>query len=269
LGSGWFKRRRRRRLLREPFPEDWNSYLEGVRLCASLDPAERARLRDDLRVIVAEKYWEPCGGMEITDEVKVVVAAQAALLILNLEHDYYRNVGSILVYPDTFQVPRRERLPGGVVVEGPSPTLGLASLQGPVVLAWDAVRHGNRNREDGRNVVLHEFAHKLDMLDHFADGAPPLRSRNQYRAWQRIMTEEFGNLVHDAETGRRTLLDKYGATSPAEFFAVATELFFEKSRQMRGRHPELHALLVEYYRQDPASRPPGGNAAPRQGPGPT
>jgi len=194
--------------------------------------------------------------MEMTDEVKVVIAAQAALLILGLEHDYYRNLGSILVYPDTFQVPRRERLPGGVVSEGPSPTLGLASLRGPVVLAWDAVRHGNENREDGRNVVLHEFAHKLDMLDRFADGAPPLGSRGQYRAWHRIMTEEYETLIERAEKGRRTLLDKYGATSPAEFFAVATELFFEKSSRMKAEHPDLHALLVEYYGQDPASRNP-------------
>ena len=251
----WLKRRRRRRLLREPFPDDWEPFLGSVPLCASLDSAEQARLRDDLRVIVAEKHWEPCGGMEMTDEVKVVIAAQAALPILHLDHDYYRNVGSILVYPDTFQVPRREGLPGGVVAEGPSPTLGLASLHGPLILAWDAVRHGNENREDGRNVVLHEFAHKLDMLDQFADGAPPLRSRGQYRAWQRIMTEEYENLVERAEKGRRTLLDKYGATNPAEFFAVATELFFEKSRQMRDKHDELYGLLVEYYRQDPAAWP--------------
>ena len=250
----WLKRRRRLRLLREPFPADWEAYLEGVPLYLTLSAAERERLRDDLRVIVAEKHWEPCGGMEVTDEVRVVIAAQAALLLLGLEHDYYRNLSSILVYPDTFQVPRREGLPGGLVEEGATPTLGLASLRGPVVLAWDAVRHGNVNREDGRNVVLHEFAHKLDMLDKFADGAPPLRSRAQYRAWQRIMTEEYETLIERAGKGRRTLLDKYGATSPAEFFAVATELFFEKSPQMKARHPELHGLLVEYYGQDPASR---------------
>lgn len=249
----WFKRRRRRKLLREPFPAAWEAYLDGVPLYGSLSTTERERLRDDLRVIVAEKHWEPCGGMEMTDEVKVVIAAQAALLILGLQHDYYRNLGSILVYPDTFQVPRRG-LPGGVVEDGPSPTLGLASLRGPVVLAWEAVRHGNENREDGRNVVLHEFAHKLDMLDRFADGAPPLGSRRQYRAWQRIMTDEYETLIQRAEKGRRTLLDKYGATSPAEFFAVATEIFFEKSRQMKAKHPDLHALLVEYYGQDPSTR---------------
>jgi Mlc titration factor MtfA (ptsG expression regulator) len=122
------------------------------------------------------------------------------------------------------------------------------------VLAWDAVRRGNDNAEDGRNVVLHEFAHKLDMLDRFADGAPPLGSRRQYRAWARIMTEEYDDLKEQARKGRRTLLDKYGATNPAEFFAVATEHFFEQPRQMRRKHEELYGLLVDYYGQDPASR---------------
>jgi Mlc titration factor MtfA (ptsG expression regulator) len=250
----WLKKRRRRKLLRGDFPESWRPYLGQVPLYTTLDADERTTLENDLRIIVAEKHWEECGGMKITDEVKVVIAAQAALLILNIEHDYYRNVQSILVYPDTFKVPHRERRYGQIVHEGASPTLGLASMQGPVVLAWDAVQRGNENPEDARNVVLHEFAHKLDMLDRFADGAPPLSDRKQYRAWSRIMTEEYDNLIDDAERGRRTLLDKYGATNPAEFFAVATELFFEKSRQMRKRHPELYSLFVEYYRQDPAGR---------------
>jgi Mlc titration factor MtfA (ptsG expression regulator) len=250
----WLKRRRRRKILRGPFPDRWRPHLDAVRFYRSLNADERARLENDVRIIVAEKHWEPCGGMEITDEVKIIIAASAALLILNLEHDYYRNVASILVYPDTFRVPRRERVAGEIVREGSSPTLGLASLRGPVVLAWDSVRHGTENPEDGRNVVLHEFAHKLDMLDSFADGAPPLDTRQQYRAWARIMTQEYEALIEDAETGRRTLLDKYGATNPAEFFAVATELFFEKSRSMKKRHPELYGLLADYYRQDPASR---------------
>ena len=251
---GWFKRRRRRRLLREPFPDSWKAHLDGVPLVAGLGEDDRRRLADIVRILVVEKTWEPCGGMKVTDEVKVVIAAQAAVLILGLKHDYYRNVESILVYPDTFKVPRRERVAGAIVEEGESATLGLASLQGPVVLAWDAVRRGSENPEDGRNVVLHEFAHKLDMLDRFADGAPPLGSRRQYRAWQRIMTDEYDALVSAARRSRRTLLDKYGATSPAEFFAVATELFFEKPRQMRKRHTELYGLLAEYYRQDPAER---------------
>ena len=250
----WLKRRRRRKLLREPFPEKWRPSLEEVRLYAQLAPQQRAQLEEILRIIIAEKHWEECGGMSITDEVKVVIAALAAVPLINLRHDYYRNVMSILVYPDTFKVPNRQIQAGGIVHEGSTSTLGLASMQGPVVLAWDAVRRGNENAEDGRNVVLHEFAHKLDMLDRFADGAPPLGSRQQYRAWARIMNEEYDHLREQIRKGRRTLLDRYGAINPAEFFAVATEHFFEQPRQMRRKHEELYGLLVEYYRQDPAGR---------------
>jgi Mlc titration factor MtfA (ptsG expression regulator) len=250
----WLKRRARRRLLREPFPDQWRPHLERVRLYTLLSPEDRRRLEDSLRIIIAEKHWEECGGMKISDEVKVVIAALASIPLLNLRHAYYRNVMSILVYPDTFKVPNQQLRGGGIVQEGSSATLGLASLQGPVVLAWDAVRRGNENAEDGRNVVLHEFAHKLDMLDRFADGAPPLGSRQQYRAWARIMTEEFDGLKEQARKGRRTLLDKYGATNPAEFFAVATEHFFEQPRQMQRKHEPLYGLLVDYYRQDPAGR---------------
>ena len=250
----WIKRRRRRRLLAAPFPPDWRPHLDRVRLWAGLGAEERRVLEDTVRVIVGEKHWEPCGGMAIDDEVRVVIAAQAALLLLGLEHDYFRNVSSILVYPDTFRVPRREPGPGGWVREGAAPTLGLAAMRGPVVLAWDAVVHGNENSEDGRNVVLHEFAHKLDMLDHSADGAPPLGSRRRYRAWARIMNEEYETLIERAARGRRTLLDTYGATNPAEFFAVCTEAFFEKPRPLARKHPELYGLLMDYYAQDPASR---------------
>lgn len=253
----WLKKRRRRRLLAQPIDPAWTGFLEQVRLFRELDPQDRQRLENDLRILVAEKHWEGCGGMQISDEVKVVIAGQAALLLLNLEHDYFRGVQSILVYPGTFLVPQRKLGQGGIVQEGSKAVLGLAAMQGPVVLAWDSVRHGNDNSEDGRNVVLHEFAHKLDMLDRFADGAPPLANRAQYRAWSRIMSDEFARLTDSASRGRRTLLDKYGATNPAEFFAVATELFFEKPRQMQKQHPELYELLGDYYRQDPVSRSGG------------
>jgi Mlc titration factor MtfA (ptsG expression regulator) len=250
----WLKRRRRRKLLKEPFPEQWRPHLESVRLYTELAPEQCRQLEENLRIIIAEKHWEECGGMQITDEVKVVIAALASILLLGLRHEYYRNVQSILVYPNTFKVPNQQLRAGGIVHEGSSAVLGLASLQGPIVLAWDAVSSGNRNAEDGRNVVIHEFAHKLDMLDRFADGAPPLGSGQQYRAWARIMTEEYDDLKAQTRKGRRTLLDKYGATNPAEFFAVATEHFFEQPRQMRRKHEELYGLLADYYRQDPAAR---------------
>jgi len=251
---GWLRRRRRRAILATPCSDSWRQWLDALPFYATLDEDQRRRLRDDTRIIVAEKSWEGCGGLEIDDEIRVTIAAQAALLLLNLEHDYYRRVESILVYPSVFEAPTRRAGPGGMVQEGRSTVLGLAFHRGPVVLAWDSARHGAENWEDGRNVVLHEFAHKLDMLDSYADGTPPLESRQHYDGWVRIMTEEYERLVEQTEKRRRTVMDKYGATNPAEFFAVATETFFEKPRQLMRKRPELYELLRSYYGQDTVAR---------------
>jgi Mlc titration factor MtfA (ptsG expression regulator) len=124
-----------------------------------------------------------------------------------------------------------------------------------VVLSWDSARHGAYDPKDGRNLVFHEFAHKLDMLDGFVNGTPPLKSRNAYRIWSEVMTREFERLQDAAERRRATVLDKYGATNEAEFFAVATECFFERGVKLEKKHPELYEVLQGYYRQDPARRP--------------
>jgi Mlc titration factor MtfA (ptsG expression regulator) len=264
---GWPGRRRRRRLLATPFPADWLAHLRHhVTAYEHLIEAEQARLRDDLRVFVAEKTWEGCGGLTVTDEIRVSIAAQACLLLLGVEHDYFRRVRTILVYPTAYRSPDGEVGPDGVVREGIG-RLGEAWYGGPVVLAWDRVRAGSQNDRDGRNVVLHEFAHQLDFLDGLGDGTPPLRDAEQYREWQRVMTAEFDRLRADVGRNRATWLDAYGATNPAEFFAVATECFFEKPRQVRERHPEVYGVLRGYYCQDPASwlSRPGG--APPDGDG--
>jgi Mlc titration factor MtfA (ptsG expression regulator) len=249
---GWLERRRRRQLLAAPFPADWVDHLRlNVAVYQFLTAAEQARLRDDLRVFVAEKWWEGCGGLTLSDEVRVAIAAQACLLLLGVEHDYYKHVRTILVYPSAYRSPDGQVGPDGVVREGIG-RLGEAWHRGPVVLAWDEVRAGGQNHRDGRNVVMHEFAHQLDFLDGLNDGTPPLRDAEQYREWQRVMTGEFDRLRADVERGRATLLDSYGATDPAEFFAVATECFFEKPRQMQERHSDVYAVLRGYYCQDPA-----------------
>jgi len=250
----WLEHRRRRRLLATPFPDAWEPIVETLPCFATLDEHDRARLRDIARVIVAEKQWTGCAGLAIDDVIRVTIAAQAALLLVGLEHDYYRGVESIVVYPHTFEVPTRGAGPGGLAIEGKSAVLGLAHHGGTIVLAWDAVYHGAENFADGRNVVIHEFAHALDLLDAWADGTPPLRNREQYDAWIRILGAEYERLVDHAERGRRAVLDSYGATNPAEFFAVATEAFFEKPRQLEREHGELYALLTTYYGQDPAAR---------------
>jgi Mlc titration factor MtfA (ptsG expression regulator) len=250
----WLKSHRRRRLLARPFPADWLEYLnKNVAVYALLTEAERARLRDDLRIFVAEKNWEGCGGLTITDEVKVTIAAQACLLLLGMEHDYFGPVRTILVYPAAYRLPEGEVGPGGLVHEGLG-RAGEAAYRGPVVLSWEAVRAGVQDPGGGHNVVLHEFAHQLDFLDGWSDGTPPLQGEAQYRNWHQVMTAEYERLIRESTRGQATLLDDYGTTNPAEFFAVATECFFEKPVALERRHPQLYDVLREYYRQDTAAR---------------
>jgi hypothetical protein len=248
----WLRRRRRAKLLLEPFPDEWRPWLEALPFYAGLDEEERQRLHPILRVIVAEKTWEGCGGLDLTDEMRVTIAAQAALLLLGIEHEYYRRVHSILVYPSAYSTGRAGGHTG--IVGDDSVNAGEAWYRGPVILSWDAARHGAIDPKDGRNLVFHEFAHKLDMMDGFVNGTPPLHRREDYRVWSRIMTEEYRALTEAARKGRKTVLDRYGATNEAEFFAVATEAFFEKPVQMSRRHEGLYDLLRTYYRQDPLER---------------
>jgi len=248
----WLRRRRRAKLLAEPFPDSWLPWLEELPFYAGLDAEERSRLSDILRVIVAEKTWEGCGGLDLTDEMRVVIASQAALLLLSIEHEYYRRVHTILVYPSAYSTGRAGGR-DGIVGQG-SVNAGEAWYRGPVILSWDAALHGAVDPKDGRNLVYHEFAHKLDMMDGFVNGTPPLARREDYRVWSRIMTTEYRALTEAARKGRKTVLDRYGATNEAEFFAVATEAFFEKPVQMDRRHADLYDLLRTYYRQDPLER---------------
>jgi MtfA peptidase len=250
----WIKNRRRRKLLAQPIPAAWQAHLrQNVQHYLELTDEERARLRDDLRVFIAEKYWEGCNGLELTDEMKVTIAAQACLLTLHIKHDYYRRVKTILVYPDAFVVPRRTAGLNGIVSEG-GVNSGEAWFRGPVILAWDDVLAGGRHMADGRNLVLHEFAHALDMMDGLVDGTPPLKTKKDVEEWRAVMTQEYRRLIEYSQEGRPTLLRSYGATNVAEFFAVATECFFEQGRLMQEHHPRLYQVLRDYYGQNPASR---------------
>jgi Mlc titration factor MtfA (ptsG expression regulator) len=251
----WLRQRRRRKLLGQPFPAQWLAYLQAnVALYRLLSDAEQARLRDDVRVFIAEKEWVGCRGLEMTDEIQVTIAALACLLLLGIEHDYFSRVQSILVYPAGFRVPSQEVIGDQTVLEGESGHLGEAHYRGPVILSWQEVLHDARQPGAGRNLVIHEFAHQLDMLDGAIDGTPPLRSRKEYRRWHKVMTAEYNQLTAEAEEGRATLLDDYGATDVGEFFAVATECFFDRPRELAEQHPRLYGLLRDYFRQDPAIR---------------
>ena len=259
----WFKRRRRRKILAQPFPRQWKQVLARKLTCwPDLNDAERQKLKNDVQVFIAEKHWEGCAGLELTDEIKVTVAGSACLLLLGLEHDLYHNVQSILIYPSDYEATWERPIPGQIVSEEPQRRLGEAHFRGPVLLSWDAVRHDIR-RQDGHNLVYHEFAHKLDMLDDLADGTPPLNAGEQYIDWVKVMAREYEKLCSRVDQGRATLLDSYAATNIAEFFAVATEVFFEQPRKMQRAHASLYDALRDFYQQDPAKREAAGRAAKR------
>jgi Mlc titration factor MtfA (ptsG expression regulator) len=250
-----FKRRRRGRIRARPFPAEWRAIAErNVPYCRLLTEDERVEMRGHVQVFLAEKRFEGCGGLEITDEIRVTVAAQACLLLLGRDTDCYPGLSSVLVYPHPFLAKARHRLPGGAMLEGVEGHRGESWARGEVVLSWDEVLRGAADVHDGLNLVFHEFAHQLDDEFVHADGAPALPRRSMYIAWARVLGSEYAQLIEDIEHHRPTTLRAYGATNPAEFFAVATEAFFEKPTALRARHAELYAQLQEFYRQDPASR---------------
>jgi hypothetical protein len=185
--------------------------------------------------------------------VKVTIAAQACVLLLHRDTDYYPQLMSILVYPSTYLAPAGRRTADGMVSDSPQARLGESWQHDIVVLAWDSVLSGAADIHDGRNVVFHEFSHQLDQESGGGDGVPALPKRSMYVAWARVLGHDFNQLVTDVQHNHRDVLDRYGATNPAEFFAVATETFFEKPRQLRAKHPELYEELSLFYRQDPVT----------------
>jgi Mlc titration factor MtfA (ptsG expression regulator) len=262
---GWFTDRRRKKLTSAPFPPLWEDIIRrNVGHYCMLDDAERAHLRGLIQVFIAEKSWRGAGGLELTDEIGVTISAQACLLLLGLPHNYYKNVESIIVYPSTVVPPPRK--PGFfentvAPVDLAQPIIGQAFQRGPVIIIWDAALRGGRHPESGHNVIYHEFAHKLDMLGGTANGTPPLRDRAEYRDWVLICSREYLSLKHSTKKGQKSFLDSYGATNEAEFFAVATEQFFEQPRLMIKHAPDLYRVLQEYYQQNPSERVSRKNCA--------
>ena len=243
---GWLKRRRWKKILAEPFPESWAEHINrNVRLSHDLPPAVMARLKQTTQIFIAEKYWEGCEGLEVTDEMKVTIAAQASLLLLGVEEFYFDNVSTILVYPTTIVRSSHDGSPAAY-------RAGEAWQGGPIVLAWDSVLQGGRNEDDGHNVVVHEFAHALDGLDGEMGGSISLGNREADAQWTQVVHTEFEALRQAKNQGTRTLLDHYGATNPAEFFAVSTETFFEQPHELQAEHPELFRLLKLYFHEDPS-----------------
>lgn len=269
LAAWWLLRRWQwRRELARGLPPVALAIMENnVAQYRAMNPDERARLQRLVQHFLRQKTFVGCAGLVLADEMRVTIAAQACLLVLGRMENManpalYPGLDTILVYPGAFTAPRREVDAAGVVTDARHDLLGESWGDGRVLLAWDHVRRAGHVPQAGHNVVLHEFAHQLDTEDGSANGAPFLGSRERYRSWAEVLGRHFEQLRHEAEWGWQGVLDHYGASNPAEFFAVATETFFELPHEMAARHPDLYAEFVACYGLDPRRWMPLHAAAP-------
>jgi Mlc titration factor MtfA (ptsG expression regulator) len=225
--------------------------------CAELlTEPELRKLEALVRVFNSEKSFEGAGGLEVTEEMRVAVAARACLLVLwrvELDEPLYADLDAIIVYPSTYRAPQR-RQEGYVTIEDEQARLGESWTRGVVVLSWDSVQSGVANGEDGHDVVIHEFAHQLDAADGAMDGTPELDGFERYSVWSKVASAEYEALVTAVDRHRKTSIDAYGATNAPEFFAVVVEQFFEKPLALERRHGALYRELASYFRFDPAER---------------
>jgi Mlc titration factor MtfA (ptsG expression regulator) len=248
MAPGW----RLRRVLKQQMPASFIDILaRNIPVYARMPEQLRQQLHRLVRQFLHQKKFIGCDGLDIDDEMRVTIAGQACMLLLNRPSRVYPGLDTVLVYPTAFLAPRNQVDAAGVVTETRQDLLGESWGDGRVVLSWDHVRRGFHDWTDGQNVVLHEFAHQLDSESGSNNGAPYLGSRESYRNWSAVLSRDYANLRADAIYQQQSVLDHYGATSPAEFFAVATETFFEKPYQMAERHPALFAEFGKYYRVDP------------------
>ncbi|WP_413201079.1 M90 family metallopeptidase [Nostoc piscinale] len=245
-------KRRRNRIKKRPFPPLWSAVIENnLPIYLRLTPEERRRLQGHIQVFLAEKQFIGCQGLQVTTEMKITITAVACLLLLNERGEYFPKLRSILIYPSTYFVNQTVAVSDYVVEERRDARLGESWVKDQVILSWEQVQRDTKNWSDGHNVVLHEFAHQLDQEDGKAEGVPILPNKSDYLVWSQVMTAEYQQLCNDMQQDIKTVIDSYGATNPAEFFAVATETFFEKPQQLLEKHSQLYELLQRYYQINP------------------
>ena len=248
----WVPRWRLQRALARPFDPALAAIIErNVPQYRGMPEGQRAELRRLVQQFLLQKKFLGCDGLELTDEMPVTIAAYACLLLMGRPSKVYPGLHTVLVYPGAFLVPRRQVDAAGVVTEQRQDLLGESWGDGRVVLSWDHVRRAGNDVPPGQNVVLHEFAHQLDSESGSNNGAPWLGARERYQRWSQVLGRHFEQLRADAWYGQYGVLDHYGASSPAEFFAVATESFFEQPYRVAARHPDLYEEFLHYYRVDP------------------
>ncbi|MDP1732899.1 MAG: zinc-dependent peptidase [Sulfuritalea sp.] len=243
--SAWWRQRQAQRIdIPEPL---WDEVEADLPFLGHLTPDERAHLRQLAREFIAGKQWSGAQGLQLTPRIQLAIALQACLPILQLGLDWYAGWVGIVVYPGDFIIPRRMIDEDGVVHEFDDEVMGEAWYGGPVLISW----FEHPEDTDGINVVIHEFAHKLDMKSGDADGMPPLHAGMSKRRWIEVMTAAFNDFQRRVDSGEETPLDPYGAELPTEFFAVASEAFFEAPELLHGEYPEVYGQLRSFYCQDP------------------
>lgn len=257
LRAAWQGWRDRRALERRAIPDDlWKRTLVRYPFLRRRDTADMTELRRLCSLFLDRKEFSAIGGLVLRNDVVVAIAAQACLPVLRLGLQRYDGFVGIVVHPDAVLAARSHMDEDGVVHEYDEPLAGEAMEGGPIMLSWRDVREAGRSAAGGYNVVIHEFAHVLDMADGLVNGAPALPPDLPAAEWAQVMGQAFEQLVRQTEAGEHTLLDGYGAQAPAEFFAVASEAFFVTPRALKAQHPVLYGVLSRYYRQDPALEMP-------------
>lgn len=237
-----------------PFPEAWRHIIkQRVPYFRYLPDHLKLQLKQHIKIFLSEKEFVGCDGLVITDEIRVTIATQACLLLLNNPRDYYPNLKQILVYPSAFWVNSEQSDELGLIWQQQRVLSGESWQQGKVVLSWRDTLEGAQDPFDGNNVVIHEFAHQLDQQTGTANGAPQLESTLAYESWSSVLSREFEQLQAQKRQGEPSLLNHYGATNPAEFFAVISEVFFERPNDLAYEHPELYQQLKGFYQIDPLS----------------
>ena len=250
----FYRRWRRRRELQRPFPPQWRALLaERVPLYSRLPPHLKTDLEQRVQLFLSEKAFYGCDGFEVDDTVRLTIAGHACLLILARSYSDYDEIRSILVYPSAYRV-TEPRHNGMVVDTADEVRAGEASSMGQVVLSWDDCEKGALSPDSHHNVILHEFAHQLDYLDGSADGAPPLAGA-QAQHWQHTMSEAYAHLQETLSHRQTSWLDPYGATEPAEFFAVLTETFFQQPAHLFAEQPQVYETLCGFFRINPLDYP--------------
>jgi len=252
IAKPYWKTYQRRKISQKPFKKSWRKIIQNRMPYFRQMPADlQLQLKQHIQVFLAEKTFVGCNGVEITDEIRITVAAQACLLLLNRKTNYYPKLQTILVYPRAFIKEQQTIGADGIQHTKKTALAGESWEYGKVVLSWQDTLDGAEVPDDGRNVVIHEFAHQLDQENGKANGAPILGKRQSYQCWSEVFSAQFEQLKRQANTGSPSLFDYYGATNPAEFFAVASEVFFEQSKQFYQQYPKLYRQIQQYYQVDP------------------